>query len=206
MAPVAHDIVRACRSCGVLFILSKGTKNQLCCHEKCRNRARRRSHVGFDPPSMRATPLSVGAVLLREFLYAMMHPHAIGIQLWSEALECWFPQYGKRLCFDGSYSQAPFFRLGGIVVNNRFLAWEPPRVPVNGRYRVRWVLDGGGTLDPKDPLWIDIDFAQDMDGTASVQRIKRAYVERLRLPEPTQQQAQPALPAKRTGEGEESDG
>lgn len=204
MAPT-RDIVIACRSCGVLFIKAKGTKNQLCCHLKCRNRARRRAPVPFDAPAMRAAPLPPSAVLLREFLYAIMPPHAIGIQVWSDALESWFPQPGRRMCFDGTYSEAPYFRLGGFVSNNRFLPWEPPRVPVNGRYAIRWVLEGGGTLDPKEPVWIEIDFAQAMEGTAHIRQIKRSYVERLRLPEPTPQQAQAALPGRRTGEGE-SDG
>lgn len=183
MPPIKRDIVRSCRSCGALFIIGKRSKNQLCCHMLCRTRARRRDHVQFPAPHIRATPLSITAVLVREFLYAQMPPHAIAFQLWCETLECWFPHPGRRQCFDGGYTEAPYFRLGGYVRDKQFIAWEAPRVPLNGRYGVRWVLEGGGILEPKEPLWVEIDFAQAMNGSGQVKQRKRLYAERLRLPE-----------------------
>lgn len=181
-----NEVQRKCIGCGVLFLIRQGSNNQMACHLKCRRRARNRQSVKFMPNPLRAVALTVNAVLMREEIYSAKPMDAIGYKLWSDALECWFPAPGKRQTYDGGYSEAPFFAMGGIVQKGLFIPWEAPRVPINGRYRLRWILIGNREMDPSSDIWFEIDFAQDMSKTDFVKEQKREYTRRIRLePAPT---------------------
>lgn len=157
-----NSVTKICRGCGSEFGSRRGTGQQIYCHPKCRDRARHRPAMVLPAPNGSAVPLTQTMVLIREELYRNMHPLAVGTIWECELLGgLSFPLVGRRKTLLGTFSDLPYFPLGGFVENGIFEQWEPPLVPINADYKVKWFLRGSGRMEELKETIFRVDFCKE---------------------------------------------
>lgn len=119
-------------------------------------------------------------IAFREHIFAKQPRGAVGFMLFSELLQAAFPlplRAGRRQTFVGRRTDVPYYLIGGTVENGCYVPFEAPRIPVNGRYQLIFILAGGRPTAPMQPA-LQLRFAQNMIRDPRVKRLIASARER----------------------------